>query len=665
VTFGFIKKIHTTILEKLPRKVRSHVSKAVRNRHRILKSSGIAASFLAAGVFLFSVFIPQVITFSYQRATCIVSPQLFPGLFKPVDGETFNLEREQTVAIGKFAIYSHKICTQPVAAPASEATYISAESLLGNGVIKKLYAIQTTPYPQLNHVTLSNEAIPTDRPIKFGLEAPDETFGYRLEANRQNSPCAVMPANLSCHAGGLEFEHNKAYDIQLIREFGGEPVERVMSANVKTLTPVKIQKTSISRGATVYNKPTRITLQANKDLEGLADVQVTSTRSDKTHELSVSTEVSGKKLVVTLEQDLPRRSKIELRVGELRAIDQSSLARSYTLPFTTSGGPKVTGVNIGNRSVGFHQAIVVSMDQQLRQGQDLAKIASLTIGNRNHPVTIASGGDHLVITPSSPLPRCASFTVQLTNKLQSRHRISGDSKWSYNSRAQCYTTFSIGTSVRGAGITGYRFGGGGNTVLFVGGTHGDEANSKHILDEWIDELEANPGRIPSGRTIDVIPLVNPDGYAAGTRTNARNVDLNRNFPTHNWQRDVVMPGGNTLKNGGGKTPLSEPESKALAGYVQSTAPKLTLTYHSQGSVVVANESGNSVSVGREYASRSGYGFLTNSSLDGFFPHDTTGAFEDWMHDKLGRSALLIELSNRYDSDFWRNREAMWHAARIP
>ena len=121
--------------------------------------------------------------------------------------------------------------------------------------------------------------------------------------------------------------------------------------------------------------------------------------------------------------------------------------------------------------------------------------------------------------------------------------ISGSSAWSLNSRTICQSTFSIGTSVQGRSITAYRFGSGGSYVVFVGGTHGNEQSSVHSLNSFIDYVERHYDNIPGNRTIVIIPNINPDAYAKNQRTNANNVDLNRNFPANNWKQGVIMPGG--------------------------------------------------------------------------------------------------------------------------
>jgi hypothetical protein len=97
----------------------------------------------------------------------------------------------------------------------------------------------------------------------------------------------------------------------------------------------------------------------------------------------------------------------------------------------------------------------------------------------------------------------------------------------------------------------------GRVCLVVGGVHGDEPASVAASVELVHALAASP---PS-RPVWVLPVLNPDGIAAGTKDAASGVDLNRNFPAKNFSH-AHPPGYDP-----GPRPLSEPETVALDGLV--------------------------------------------------------------------------------------------------
>jgi len=144
--------------------------------------------------------------------------------------------------------------------------------------------------------------------------------------------------------------------------------------------------------------------------------------------------------------------------------------------------------------------------------------------------------------------------------------------------------YTIGHSVQHRAIVVARFGTGARRLLVVGGVHGNEYGTA-VAQRFAAYLAAHPGAVPAGARIDVIRCANPDGYAHGTRGNARHVDLNRNLPTANWTHLLSAgdePGNPGLT--GGRSPGSEPETKALLAYLR-TGFAAVVSLHSRAGIL--------------------------------------------------------------------------------
>jgi len=132
-------------------------------------------------------------------------------------------------------------------------------------------------------------------------------------------------------------------------------------------------------------------------------------------------------------------------------------------------------------------------------------------------------------------------------------------------------------------------------VLVVGCIHGTECAGTAIARRLL--ARARPKRT----RLWVIPHLNPDGYARGTRTNARGVDLNRNFPAQ-WRRVGALGQAEFA----GRRPLSEPESRLAVRLIRRVHPDLSIWFHQPQAVVRAW--GPSVPAARRYARRAGARF---------------------------------------------------------
>jgi murein peptide amidase A len=116
------------------------------------------------------------------------------------------------------------------------------------------------------------------------------------------------------------------------------------------------------------------------------------------------------------------------------------------------------------------------------------------------------------------------------------------------------------------------------SCLVIAGQHGTEPESTVLLSSVLRT-------IPEGKLwCPVVPSLNPDGIARGTRCNASGVDLNRNFPTSDWSSRPVSYSWNNenpqdTELSAGPEPVSEPETEALLELVKDLQPEYIISIH--------------------------------------------------------------------------------------
>jgi protein MpaA len=158
-------------------------------------------------------------------------------------------------------------------------------------------------------------------------------------------------------------------------------------------------------------------------------------------------------------------------------------------------------------------------------------------------------------------------------------------------------------------------------VLVVGCIHGNECAGMPV----IRRLARTRPRLD----LWLVPSLNPDGLAAGTRQNARGVDLNRNFPS-GWRAggrlgDAEYPG---------PRPLSEPESRAARALILRLRPDVTIWLHQPQDVVRAW--GHSIPAARRFARAVG---LPYRSIR--WP---SGTASNWQNHRFAHaSSFVVEL----------------------
>lgn len=247
-------------------------------------------------------------------------------------------------------------------------------------------------------------------------------------------------------------------------------------------------------------------------------------------------------------------------------------------------------------------------------------------------------------------------------------------------------------------------------ILINGGIHGREYMTSQLVMKQMTMFlkhlaqgdsyqEQSYEKLLENRAVHVIPMVNPDGisisqlgvegvrdetmrekletiaqmdgqtasgsYLTRWKANGNGVDLNRNFEAlwEEYQDPAGHPSSDHYK---GESPGCEIESAALIELTQQEAFSLTISYHTQGSVIYwyfAQE-------GELYEETMSFGerisLLTGYSMDANYEALDPAGYKDWAISKQGIPSLTIEVGTETSpvpygqfEDIWRRNEFVW------
>jgi murein peptide amidase A len=175
-------------------------------------------------------------------------------------------------------------------------------------------------------------------------------------------------------------------------------------------------------------------------------------------------------------------------------------------------------------------------------------------------------------------------------------------------------------------------------TLFLGVFHGDEGIAGDLMHQFITHLQAGNDIDFARHPVLIVPVLNPDGLHARTRMNANAVDLNRNYPTPDWQeenRDTVYYSGPDA--------ASEPETRLVMQLIERYRPCKIITVHCPYKVL--NFDGPGQALAEAMGRRSGYPVVADIG------YPTPGSFGTWAGKIRQIPVVTLELPPNPDDPF--------------
>ena len=187
-----------------------------------------------------------------------------------------------------------------------------------------------------------------------------------------------------------------------------------------------------------------------------------------------------------------------------------------------------------------------------------------------------------------------------------------------------------------------------NTTLILCGVHGDEITPIKFCFDILEDLKKNP-EIVKDKLVIVAPIVTPDSFFRKypTRTNGRGVDVNRNFPTKDWDKNALKLWKARYKKDKRRYPgnrsLSEQETIFQVNIINRYKPNKIISVHAPLTLLDYDgpehpESDGAMQLLIQMSDKAGKYKINNYP---FF----TGSLGNWAGNERGIPTYTIELPN--------------------
>jgi len=179
-------------------------------------------------------------------------------------------------------------------------------------------------------------------------------------------------------------------------------------------------------------------------------------------------------------------------------------------------------------------------------------------------------------------------------------------------------------------------------ILFLGVTHGEEPQGDFLIKNFMNEIEKKKPVFKNN--LFFIPCLNPDGKNLKQRGNINNVDLNRNFPTKNYEITSFDDGTTS-----GTFSSSEIETQFMVKIIEQYKFDTILSFHAPFEIV--NFDGPALDIANTISK------ITNYPVQSDIGYPTPGSFGTFCGVERNIPVITLEVSEHLDEqELWEQNK---------